>query len=68
MDDEPALIIHWKYPSKAFEKFSLIRNFLNVSRRSTLVLSLENSLQNREHVFVDFHSYKALKLLNSDFV
>ena len=43
-DFVPALIIHWKYPSKAFEKFSLIRNFRKVSRRSTLVLSLLNSL------------------------
>lgn len=41
----PARMIHWKYPSNALEKFSFIRNFRNVSRRSTRVLSLLNSLQ-----------------------
>ena len=41
----PALLIHWKYPSKALEKFSLILSFLNVSLLSTRVLSLLNSLK-----------------------
>ena len=44
----PALIIHWKYPSKDLEKFSFIRNFLKVSLRSTRVLSLLNSLQGKK--------------------
>ena len=41
----PARMIHWKYPSKDFEKFSFMRNFLNVSLLSTRVLSLLNSLE-----------------------
>ena len=41
-------MIHWKYPSKALLKFSFILNFLNVSRRSTRVLSLLNSLQTQK--------------------
>ena len=41
----PALLIHWKYPSKALQKFSLILSFLKVSLLSTRVLSLLNSLK-----------------------